>query len=69
MFRGLKLTENKLRNDPGMRSVFFDAKTDKVLEEGDVYKHPLLADTLDQIARKVKFKGSLLPFISYLIFI
>ena len=36
-----------------MRSVFLTSDGN-ILKEGDVYKHPLLAQTLEQIAQKVQ---------------
>ena len=54
--RSLKKREKLIKKDPGMRSVFLDPDTGHVWKLGDVYKHPLLAKTLQTIADKVKIR-------------
>lgn len=36
--------------DPGLKSVFVDKKTGEVFKEGDIYKHPKMAETLQRIS-------------------
>ncbi|XP_023326007.1 glutathione hydrolase 1 proenzyme [Eurytemora carolleeae] len=47
----MNITKSSWKEDPGMRSVFLNSDGN-ILQEGDVYKHPLLAHTLEQIAQK-----------------
>ena len=51
MARGLARSETKIRADTGLRGIFIDNATDKLLTEGDVYKNPSLAATLRKFSK------------------
>lgn len=60
----LQKLEPKIREDEDMREVFFDPRTNKPYEEGDIMKRQRLAETLSELATaadpvKLFYKGKL----------
>lgn len=65
----LQKLEHKIREDEDMRSVFFDPRTNKPYEEGDIMKRQRLAETLSELATakdpiKLFYKGGIAQTIS-----
>jgi len=52
MEKALKGKEEYILADAGMKAVFIDPSTGRVWKEGDVYRRPKLAETLERIAQR-----------------
>jgi len=48
----LHRSEESIRKDPGLREIFIDPDTDKILVEGESYKDPVLAETLRRFSER-----------------
>merc|ERR1719481_442244 len=48
--KAIRKSETDIRKDPGLSELFVNNRTGKLLEEGDVYKNPTLANTLRRFA-------------------
>ena len=60
--RQLRRENERIRADPGLRTVLINPRTDEVWKKGDVYTFPLLGDTLSSIAAhgpKVFYEGEI----------
>ena len=55
MFRSMSKKSKDIKKDPVLSSVFLNPGTGEVHKEGDTYKHPCLAATLQTLADQVCF--------------